>query len=166
MLYEFNGVCHHCAEAITVIIHNGEIMADCPACNEAPFHIRPIAGIVYVVSNPNQTGVKVGRTTKTVEDRIKRLNSTGVPGSFVPIAIFPTDKPLADEKRVHKKMEAKRIAKEHFDFEPVEAALRAYRALNRRIKPIFFDQSVEDTFRLRLEEARIQMQLRLKGKVK
>lgn len=164
MLYEFQGVCHHCAESITVIIHNGEIMADCPGCNQAPFSIRPIAGLVYVISNPNQKGVKVGYTKKTVEERIKQLNSTGVPGKFIAIAIFPSDKPLEAEKRVHKKMMKYRIEKEHFDLEPINAVLNAYRALNKKVEPIFYDQSIKRKFFLELEAARIKMQLRLEGK--
>jgi hypothetical protein len=97
-----------------------------------------------------------------MEQRLRSLNSTGVPGDFIPIAIFPSDRPSTDEKRVHAKLRRHNIAKEHFDLEPIDAVLKAYRALNKR-KPIFFDESLEEMFRLKLEEARIQMQIRLKG---
>jgi len=97
-----------------------------------------------------------------MEQRLKSLNSTGVPGNFQTIAIFPSDNPAADEKRVHDKLRRKNLAKEHFDIEPVDAVLAAYRALNKR-QPIFFDDSIRDTFHLKLEKARIEMQLRLKG---
>jgi hypothetical protein len=164
MLFEFSGVCHHCGLAQSVLIHNGQLMTDCPECSEEPFNLRKLAGVVYIVSNSNQRGVKIGRTVKTVEERIRQLSSTGVPGKFVPIAIFPSDKPREMEKRVHAKLAKNKIEKEHFDVKPVDAVLGAYRALNRRVEPIFFDERVEETFRLRLEEARIQMQLRLKSK--
>jgi hypothetical protein len=97
-----------------------------------------------------------------MEQRLKSLSSTGVPGEFMPIAIFPSDRPAQDEKKVHEKLRRFHLAKEHFDLEPVEAVLGAYRALNKR-RPIFFNPELEKTFHLKLEEARIQMQLRLRG---
>lgn len=162
MLIEVTGICQHCAEDVSVLMHNGTPIDDCGACGQAPFGARVIKGLIYVVSNPNQLGVKVGLTTKPIEQRIKSLNSTGVAGNFVPIAIFPSDKPAADERRVHEKLRRYNIAKEHFDLEPVEAVLGAYRALNKR-RPIFFDREIEATFKLKLEEARIKMQLKLRG---
>ncbi len=112
--------------------------------------------MVYVVSNSNQRGVKVGRTAKTVEQRIKDLSSTGVPGRFEPIAIFPSDKPKDAEKKAHLKLARHKIEKEHFDVEPIDAVLAVYRALNKKVEPIFYDQSLAETFRLRLEEARFK----------
>jgi hypothetical protein len=162
MLLEFNGVCRHCTAEMKVLLLNATPLGGCQECGEAPFSLRQIQGIVYIVSNPNQTGVKVGLTTKAIEHRLKSLNTTGVPGAFAVVALFPSDRPKLDERKVHEKLRRFRIAKEHFDLEPVEAVLKAYRALNRRV-PIFFDSNIEETFRLRLEEARIQMQLRLRG---
>ena len=103
MLYEYTGICQHCAEDITGIIHQGKLLEQCHKCKDWPIGFRKIAGLIYVVSNPHQVGVKVGLTTKPIEQRIKGLNSTGVPGSFIPIALFPSDKPKVDEKRVHSK---------------------------------------------------------------
>lgn len=162
MLIEISGVCQHCSTEVKVLMLNGEPLDDCPACGKAPLESRLIKGLIYIVSNPNQTGVKVGLTTKTMEQRLKSLSSTGVPGEFVPIAIFPSDRPAQDEKKVHEKLRKFNLAKEHFDLDPIEAVLGAYRALNKR-RPIFFDSELEKTFHLKLEEARIQMQLRLRG---
>lgn len=165
MIYEFKGVCHHCAEEVTIVLHNGELLSNCLSCEEAPFSIRQIAGVVYIVSNPNQRGVKIGQTSKTVEARVKSLNTTGVPGSFDVIAIFPTDKPKVAEKKVHTKLKRLKIEKEHFDIEPIDAVLAAYRALNKKVDPIFYDDSVlSEIFELKLKEAKVQMQLKLKGK--
>lgn len=141
---------------------NAEPLDQCEKCGESPIVARPIKGLIYVVSNPNQTGVKVGLTTKTMEQRLKSLASTGVPGEFIPIAIFPSDRPAQDEKKVHEKLRKYNLSKEHFDLSPIDAVLGAYRALNKR-RPIFFDAELEKTFHLKLEEARIQMQLRLRG---
>lgn len=162
MLYEFHGICQHCAEENKVIFLNGELLSECSKCSQSPFVVKRFRGIIYVIHNPNQAGVKIGLTTKSMEQRLKSLNSTGVPGNFQTIAIFPSDNPAADEKRVHDKLRRKNLAKEHFDIEPVDAVLAAYRALNKR-QPIFFDDSIRDTFHLKLEKARIEMQLRLKG---
>ena len=163
MLYTYKGICQNCATEISVTIHNGELLEDCPDCKDVPFSLKKFTGLVYVVSNPNQTGVKIGMTEKTVESRIKSLNTTGVAGNFKPIVIFPCERPKPDEKKIHEKLSRFNIAKEHFELEPVEAALKCYRALNRR-KPIFYDKIVEEMFHLRLEQDKINMKIKLKGK--
>ena len=96
-MYEVNGVCRHCAAEVSVIVNHGETFDRCPDCNDAPFAVRKFKGLVYIVSNTNHRGVKIGMTEKTVEQRIKSLNSTGVLGAFKPIAIFPSDRPKIDE---------------------------------------------------------------------
>lgn len=167
MIYKFSGVCHHCAEEVNIIIHNGDPLSECPSCGESPFTIKKIAGAVYILKHPKQEGVKIGLTRKTVEARAKRLSSsTSVPGQFDIIAIFPSDRPEKDEARVHDKLKKFKIAREHFSLSPIEAILKTYRALHKRIEPIFYDESYEEIFRLKLEEAKIQMQLKLKGKGK
>lgn len=132
MLLEIIGICQHCAEEVKVLMLNGEPLDECSKCAQSPFGARRIAGLIYVVKNANQVGVKVGLTTKSMEARLKSLNSTGVPGDFEPIAIFPSDKPVADERKVHEKLRRHNIAKEHFALEPIDAVLGAYRALNKR----------------------------------
>lgn len=163
MLLEVSGICQNCATEVSVLVNNGEVLGRCPACNELPMLMRKIAGVVYIVSNPNQVGVKIGMTEKPIEQRLKTLNSTGVPGQFEVIAVFPSDRPRADEKRVHEKVQRNNIAKEHFNLDPIEAALKAHRALNRR-EPIFFRDDLRETFELRREEERIKMKLRIRGK--
>lgn len=164
MLYEYSGVCQNCAEEISVTIHNGQPLDSCSKCHSSPFDIKAYKGLVYVVSNPNQPGVKIGMSERTLEQRIKSLNSTGVVGKFQPIVIFPSDNPKKDEKKVHDKLVKKNISKEHFDLSPVDAALKCYRILNKR-KPIFYNKDIEDTFWLRLEQDKIAMKLKLKGKI-
>ena len=162
MLIEISGICQHCAADVKVLMLNGNPLDNCGSCGESPIASRRVKGLIYVVTNPNQTGVKIGLTTKPMEQRLKSLSSTGVPGEFIPIVIFPSDRPKSDEKKVHEKLMKFKLAKEHFDLEPIEAALRTYRALNKR-RPIFFDAKIEETFRLKLELAKTQMQLRLRG---
>lgn len=163
MLIEFSGICQHCAAEFKLLVLNGFNIDDCNGCSQTPLTIKKVKGIIYILSNKHQTGVKIGLTEKTIDNRIKQLESTGVPGKFVKIAIFPSDKPKADEKRVHEKLQRYHLSKEHFELEPMEAVLKASRALNKR-KPIFFDKNLEETFNLKLEEARIKMKLQLRGK--
>lgn len=162
MLYELTIKCRHCATEISTVLHDGEIIDACPNCRNEPVHVRRITGLIYVVHNTNQRGVKIGLTEKSLEKRLRTLNTTGVPGKFIGIAIFPSDRPAFDEKRVHEKVSKYRIEKEHFDLAPLDAVLKAYRALNRR-RPIFIDKSFEESFQLRLEKDRIDMKLKLSG---
>ena len=166
MIYEIKGLCRHCAEEVAILLHNGNFVGECSSCKNDPFEASPIKGVVYIVSNPNQTGVKIGITSKSVEQRIKSLNSTGVAGKFDPIAIFPSDNPKKHEKKIHDKLSRFRIEKEHFDLDPIEAALKCYRILNKRISPIFYDEDIQDTFYLKLKQAKIEMELKLRGKSK
>ena len=164
MLFEIKGICQNCAEEVNVLIHNEKPISVCSKCNEDPFEVTKITGIVYIVKNDNQDGVKIGKTSKTVEDRAKQLSSTGVPGKFYPIAIFPSSNPAKHEKKAHEKLFKKKIEKEHFNLEPVEAALKVYRAFNKSITPIFYDDNIKEMFYLELEKAKIEMQLKLKSK--
>ncbi len=164
MLYEISGICMHCAETYNLLVNSGEIVGCCSSCNNDPFEMSKVEGVVYVIKNDNQLGVKIGITTKSVEQRIRQLSSTGVPGSFYPIAIFPTATPRKHEKMAHEKMVKFKLEKEHFNLEPVDAVLKVYRALNKRIEPIFYIEDIQETFKLRLEKDRIEMELKLKGK--
>jgi hypothetical protein len=165
MIYEIKGLCPECLEEVCVLVHNEGIISDCPKCRNDPFEFNRIEGVVYVVKNPNQSGVKIGLTRKSVEQRCKSLSSSGVAGNFAPVSIFPTDNPRKHEKVVHGKLAKHKLDKEHFNLGVVEASLKVFRALNKRIDPIFYDDDVRDRFRLELEKARIDMQLRLKGKM-
>lgn len=162
MFYQVDGICQHCRKSVSALGRDFSILDTCPECGMEPFGIKRFAGLVYVVSNPNQSGVKIGMTEKTIDQRIKGLNSSGVPGSFQPIAVFPSKRPRQDEKRIHDKLARKRIAKEHFDLEPIDAVLKCFRILNRR-NPVFFDDELQEKFCKRLEIAKLEMQLRLKG---
>jgi hypothetical protein len=162
MLLEVSGICQHCAEDVRLLVLNDTILGACKACQESALEVKRVPGIVYVVSNNNQRGVKIGHTTKSIQQRLKSLSGTGVPGAFETIAIFPSQRPRSDEQKVHEKLKRHNLEKEHFDLDPVDAVLKTYRALNRR-QPIFFDEVIEETFQLRLDEARIKMKLRLSG---
>jgi hypothetical protein len=164
MLFEIKGICQNCAENVSILVHNSEPVSQCFACNEDPFEVGKINGVVYIVKNKNQIGVKIGQTSKTVEERCKQLSSTGVAGKFEPIAIFPSANPKKHEKRAHEKLINKKLDKEHFNLDPVEATLKVYRTFNKTIMPIFYDNDIKETFLLELDKAKIEMKLKLKGK--
>ena len=164
MLFQIKGICQNCAEDANILVHNGLPKSRCSSCDEDPFEIETITGVVYIINNDNQKGLKIGQTSKTVEQRCKQLASTGVPGTFHPIAIFPSTNPKKHEKRAHDKLLNKNLAKEHFDLEPVEAVLSLYRTFNKKIMPIFYDENIKERFFLELELAKIEMKIKLKGK--
>ncbi|WP_168174495.1 GIY-YIG nuclease family protein [Thioclava sp. F1Mire-8] len=163
MFNEIRGICRHCSSEVSVLVNGGEVLDVCAGCGEKPFEIIPYAGLVYVVNNPHQSGVKIGMTTKSIYERLKGLNATGVPGAFEVVALFPSAKPKHEEKKIHQKLKRWHLAKEHFELEPVEAALKCFRELNRR-KPVFFSDAYRTEFELKLEIAKKTMQLRLNGK--
>ncbi|MDF7809584.1 GIY-YIG nuclease family protein [Pontiellaceae bacterium B12219] len=163
MLYEISGACQHCATEYTVTVHNDKQLNSCPECGESPFGLKKYKGLVYIVKNENQAGVKIGMTERTIESRLKSLNNTSVPGKFKCVALFPSDRPKKDETKIHDKLVKFKLDKEHFDLSPVDACLKCYRTLNRK-RPIFHMSDVEEVFDLKLQEAKIQMEIRLKGK--
>ncbi|MEQ9200238.1 MAG: GIY-YIG nuclease family protein [Rhodospirillales bacterium] len=163
MLNQIEGLCAICKSPVSVISIGAELYESCSECGGVPFTVKAYDGVLYVVSNPNQKGVKIGITKKPIEARLKSLSSTGVPGKFIAHAVFPSNKLKSDEKRVHEKLTRKRIEKEHFELEPLEAVLKCYRILNRRT-PVFFEQEMRTKFQLQLLIDKNKMELRLLGK--
>ena len=162
MLYEIKGICINCAEEYKIIISDSDTFGICPDCGQQPIKFKKFNGMIYVISNPNQRGVKVGLTSKDIDTRLKSLNTTGVNGKFSKIAVFPSDRPQIDEKKAHDKLKKSRMydLKEFFDITPTKAVLDIFRALNRR-EPIFYDKEVEKEFNAELEKARKKMQKNL-----
>lgn len=59
-------------------------------------------GIIYFLSNPSMPDViKIGFTTGTIEERIRQLNTTGVPLPFEVAALFKVRDPQSCEKSIH-----------------------------------------------------------------
>ena len=171
MILKISGVCKHCNNETKVIILEDRPISDhnkCSFCQKKPFEISKPEGLIYIVKNENQIGVKIGMTRKRIKERLKSLNSTGVPGQFEVVAIFLSSNLKMDEKRVHNKLSKKRIEKEHFQVSPLEAVLAAYRAFGSRPEraPVFYDydEDLEDLFYHELESAKLKMKRKLKGR--
>jgi len=81
-------------------------------------------GYLYILSNramPNL--LKVGYTTRTLEERIRELSTTGVPGIFVAEFYCEVDNAPVLEKAVHSRLSSHRYDKEFFRCN-VELAVR------------------------------------------
>ncbi len=86
-----------------------------------------MGGFIYFLTNramPNL--VKIGHTTTTVEERIRQLNSTGVPSSFELVACFRIEEPEKIEKELHESLRAHRFSENReFFVGPFTALLEA-----------------------------------------
>lgn len=161
MLYEIKGNCVCCASEYKLVISGSSgVHGICPECGEKPIKFKKFKGMIYIVKNPNQSGVKVGLTTKDISFRLKQLSSTGVPGKFNVIALFPSDNPEVDEEKAHSKLRKFILDKEHFDVPEIDAVLAVYRSLNYR-KPIFYEKNIESEFNERLKISKEAMSKRL-----
>jgi len=164
MLYEIKGKCQLCHSSYKIIISDTHSRGICDECGEKPLSFKKYEGVVYVINNPNQKGVKIGLTTKGIDKRVRELETTGVAGKFKKVAIFPSFHPKNDEKKAHDNLKKYRLDKEHFQIEPTQAVLKIFRALNRKVDPIFFDKEIEQSFYDEKEKARRTM-LKNLGKI-
>lgn len=82
-------------------------------------------GFVYIFTNPSfkDDWVKIGKTERTVEDRVKELDTTAVPLPFEIYASLQTSKWNEAEKSVHNLLKKDRIrnTREFFNIEPDKA---------------------------------------------
>ena len=78
-------------------------------------------GIVYVIANPAMPGiVKIGRTTQTVEQRLRDLDSTGVPVPFECVAAWEFENDATVERTLHRAFADHRVrqSREFFRIQP------------------------------------------------
>ena len=69
-------------------------------------------GIVYVVTNPAMPDmVKIGRTTRTIEERLRSLDTTGVPVPFECVGAWEFEDPVKVEASLHKAFADRRVRK-------------------------------------------------------
>lgn len=70
-----------------------------------------MSGFIYFLTNPAMPNlVKIGYTTATVDERIRQLNSTGVPSSFELAACFYVAEPAKVESELHEHLSARRFS--------------------------------------------------------
>lgn len=111
-----------CCEIVPEVSDAGQMR--CGACGgRALCRLRALKGYVYVLSNPRMPGlVKVGCSTRPVDERIAELNSaTGVPAPFVVEAYFASSTPEEHEAEVHRRLAERRIkGREFFEADAME----------------------------------------------
>lgn len=81
-------------------------------------------GFVYILSNPSMPGiVKIGKTTRSVEQRVVELYQTGVPTPFVVVSSFLTPDCHDLEAIAHAHLGQSRLTggREFFALSPEEA---------------------------------------------
>jgi hypothetical protein len=107
----------------------------CTKCKAQICNISPVAGYIYILSNPCMPGlVKIGFTNRSVQERIIELNSaTAIPESFVIEATYKSDNPENDEKNVHSFLNGcrKSTAREFFQIEITKVIETITRILGR-----------------------------------
>lgn len=143
-VYQLTLKCASCSVDARVILSSGVSPVFCPNCNELLVRSKRFAGVVYVLHNARVGGVKIGMTQGDVFRRARQLSGTGVPGEFTVVAVFPSSNPLRDERKVHAKLIRHRIAKEHFELDPVKAAVRVRTILGK--DPTYLDRKYGEAF--------------------
>jgi len=87
------------SKILVVNFHIGHVLISLPNRNEVNYIMR---GFVYVLSNTSMPGLlKVGYTTRSIEERINELCSTGVPTRFFVEFFCEVDNALLLEKNKH-----------------------------------------------------------------
>lgn len=140
-IYQVTLTCAYCKNETRAILTNGVSGAICNSCGEKVLKAKRFDGVVYVLSHPKVSGVKIGMTQRDVFKRAKQISGTGVPGDFTVMAAFPSINPIRDERKVHDKLSRFRMAKEHFELDAVIAVAKVRTILNR--EPVFIDKGIE-----------------------
>jgi len=123
--YEISAYCPACREAKVGVMKSTASELKCPKCSGSLAVIKPLLGIVYIVSNPRMPGLlKIGCTTRGVEERLSELNrSTSAPAPFVLEAFFFSEHPYEDEKAIHSRLVHARLTDREFFEISLEEAL-------------------------------------------
>ena len=106
-LYAFaTASCTSCSTEVTSPLSPSPSTATkCPACGKVLVRVSRFAGVVYILQNPSFGDLlKIGFTTKRLEERIAGLNGTNVPEPFECIAAFHSFSPREDEKKIHDRL--------------------------------------------------------------
>lgn len=129
--------CSSCHQRWSVVLEQDterpQTKVHCRNCKRILFEYAPMAGFVYILSNPGMPGlIKIGMTTSSVAERVRQLDGTGVPGHFVVEAYFASERPRDHERQIHQQLRNVRIeGKEFFRTSP-EIAINHLRRIVRR----------------------------------
>jgi len=74
------------------------------------YSVRPKKEVVYILSNQSMPGLlKIGRTNRSVDERLRELNNTSLPTEFVVEHTIETSDSKFLEKMIHKNFEKYRV---------------------------------------------------------
>ena len=108
-------------------------------------------GFLYCLSNPSMPGlVKIGVTTKTVEERVKQLSSTGVPQPFnIELQKWVND-PFKREKELHKLLSEYRVndKREFFKID-IEDVRKCFDSIDEAFSGTHYDDVMSKWLRIR-----------------
>jgi len=123
--YEISTYCPACRGPKVGVMKSTASELKCPTCSGSLAVIKPLLGIVYIVSNPRMPGLlKIGCTTRAVEERLSELNrSTSAPAPFVLEAFFYSEHPYEDEKVIHLRLAGAKLKDREFFEIGLEEAL-------------------------------------------
>jgi len=81
-------------------------------------------GIVYLLTHEAMPNLcKIGRTDRSVDDRLRDLNNTSVPYGFRCFYAAEVEDPIDVEKRLHAAFKDSHIGKEFFELHPYRAQI-------------------------------------------
>ena len=135
--------CINCHELNKIILGEAQGKFLCSSCKTCLIEQHKIlkGGYIYLLSNPAMPRlVKIGYCRKSVEERVKELNSaTGVPKPFLIEAYFISESPEEDEKKVHREISKYRLEnREFFDLSVAKAVETVGRILGSR--PVYLNE--------------------------
>lgn len=129
--------CPKCESALSFLLpHDNLLNLSCPRCAADIGKSTPATGFLYVLRNDSMTGLlKIGFTTRTVEQRVSELDSsTATPTPFEIAFYFACSEPQSDEALAHETFALHRLnqGREFFKLSEQEALLSLRATLSRR----------------------------------
>jgi len=113
-MIEFVFYCHNCATKNSILIPEDEnYNLICNQCNAIVAFSNQVNGFIYALQNESMPGLlKIGFTSRRVEDRVLELNSsTSTPTPFNVLFYFASSNPSKDESIAHAEFESCRVNK-------------------------------------------------------
>ena len=115
-------------------------------------------GFIYILSNPEFKGLKIGQSSKHPEERRKELSSeTGVPAPYKIEYYAFVENYESVERQIHSKLDSHRPRKykEHFTCSVPEAIIVIEDIANVKYKEVFYKSTEEILIEKKRQEAEI-----------
>ena len=127
--------CTHCARQLSFLLADEAMPLQCARCQTVLGKATPILGYLYALRNDAMPGLlKVGFTTRPVQERLAELNSsTTTPTPFQVVFFFACTEPQKDEVLCHAALATYRLneAREFFKISGSDALSILRQTLSR-----------------------------------